>query len=223
MLLYLRVNCNVLDVEESAVFEVEVDQGLCIVRVSEIKAGYGGLPDDLVGQSLPALVAWTHFDGTGQHPEDSHEVAPTLDGPWEDFVPAEKLIGYLSAARGNTTVAVSNAPDSPTAAEQSVGKALAQVIAEELVRTPTPFFESVHLGENSITIRMRSSSGHVDQLLGRMRKRVCDLGMAVTTAQSSVVPRTSESQPLTGFVVEEHPNLGHADGCCCGFCIFEDQ
>lgn len=80
MLLYLRVNCNVLDVEESAVFEVEVDQGLCIVRVSEIKAGYGGLPDDLVGQSLPALVAWTHFDGTGQHPETPTRLRQPLMG-----------------------------------------------------------------------------------------------------------------------------------------------
>lgn len=91
--LIARLADNVLDAEDWDSWELEIHDGV-IAAVKTIPATGGngcyGLPDQLkVGKTLADIADWTHYDGTGSHPENYHDVK--IKGEWDAFLSPEQL------------------------------------------------------------------------------------------------------------------------------------
>jgi hypothetical protein len=84
--LLVRLSDNVLEDDDWPVRRIEIQEKV-IVGVEDIQQGVygtGHMPD--VGWGLSQLVGWLSYDGTGQHPENYHEIKAQTDEKYEPYV-----------------------------------------------------------------------------------------------------------------------------------------
>jgi len=68
----VRISDNVLDDEDWAIHELIIQNGV-VIRQHESMYGVYDIQNK-VGWTAKQLCAWSHYDGTSNHPEEYHEI-----------------------------------------------------------------------------------------------------------------------------------------------------
>lgn len=81
--IYVRISDSVLDDKDWTICRLTLVDNVVTAKET-IQKGVYRLDSPDVGTSLRDVVAWTHFDSTGSHPETYHEAF--INGKWVDAV-----------------------------------------------------------------------------------------------------------------------------------------
>lgn len=84
--LLLRLSDNVLDPPEWPVYRVTLEHGKVVSREVKNRGVYSDSDSLMPGATIPDIVEWLAYDGTGTYPENFYSVFDPRDGRWHSFV-----------------------------------------------------------------------------------------------------------------------------------------
>jgi len=80
----IRISDTVLEDWDWPIDELTIEDGIVVGQKSVHEGAYA--ITDCVGWPVERLLKWTHYDGTGEHPEIFQEMWDRKKSKWDTFV-----------------------------------------------------------------------------------------------------------------------------------------